>query len=401
MNNESYLSSVERACQELIDGEIGYDTWAERVIGEKMYGEENLRRCAQFFNKFMERLDKEEIKSLNDENRVKTIERAKLELEKERKRLQTQNTELQRTIREQARLEMFYERVSEAIGRLEPLPFKLIPVHKDISEKTGLLCVSDIHAGSTFEVKGMFGEVVNKYSMEIMETRLWKLASMVVDDYLNNMTVDFDDLVIAFTGDLFENVLRMSSLYKLRDPVVDTVIQTSEFLSNWVNYLAEKLQVPIKVVVIGGNHDEIAYLGQTPRPEEENLAKLTQKFMELRFKKHPLVKVEPYGDVSFQIIRGTNILFEHGKDRNLKSTLEYFSNLYNVDIDEVISGHLHRPESQAVGVTELGDQMVYRVGSIIGVDPYAKSVRKAARPSAFFALYDDDNGHTWSRNYYL
>ena len=243
--------------------------------------------------------------------------------------------------------------------------------------------------------------MVNKYSMEIMETRLWKLASMVVDDYLNNMTVDFDDLVIAFTGDLFENVLRMSSLYKLRDPVVDTVIQTSEFLCNWVNYLSEKLQVPIKVVVIGGNHDEIAYLGQTPRPEEENLAKLTQKFMELRFKNHPLVNVEPYGDVSFQIIRGTNILFEHGKDRNLQTTLEYFSNLYNIDIDEVISGHLHRPESQAIGVTELGDRMIYRVGSIIGVDPYAKSIRKAARPSAFFALYDDDNGHTWSRNYYL
>ena len=401
MNDESYLSSVERACQELADGHIGYDEWAQRVIGEKMYGEENLRRCAQFFSKFMERLDEEEIKTLNDDNRAKTIERAKLELEKERKRLQTQNLELQRHIREDARLEMFYERVDEAIAKLEPMPFKLIPVHRNDTEKSGLLCVSDIHAGSTFTVKGMFGEVVNSYSMDIMKTRMWKLASMLVDDYLNTMTVDFDDLVIAFCGDLFENVLRMSSLYKLRDPVVDTVIETSEFLCEWVNAIAEKLQVPIKIVVIGGNHDNLAIMGQTPRPEEENLSKLAQKFMEYRFKDHPLVKIEPYGDVSFQIIRGTNILFDHGKDRNLKTTLDYFSNLYNIDIDEVYAGHLHHPESNAVGIAETGDQMVYRVGSIIGVDPYSKSIRKSARPSAYFALYDDKNGHTWSRNYYL
>ena len=401
LENESYLAFVERSCQALIDGRIGYEEWASDVIGEQMYSAENLRRCAQFFVRFIDKLDKEEIKCLNNERRVQELKKAKLELEKERKKLQTINLEYQQTIREQSRDDLFYEMVQDSISRLEPLEVKNLALHVDASNKTGLLCVSDLHAGSTFKVNGIYGEVVNEYSMDIMKSRMWKLAKLLIEDYQANITIDFDDLVIAFTGDLFENVLRMSSLYKLRDPVIDTVIETSEFLSTWINYITNNLSVPVKVVVVGGNHDTVSMLGQRQRPEQENLSKLVQKFMELRLAPNSLITVEPYSDTAYQNIRGVNVLFEHGEDQNLQTTIEYFSNLYNIDIDEVISGHLHRPESKAVGITEIGDRMIYRVGSIIGTDTYAKKIRKSARPSAYFALYDDDNGHTWSRNYYL
>lgn len=401
LENESYLAFVERSCQALIDGRIGYEEWASDVIGEQMYSAENLRRCAQFFVKFIEKLDKEEIKCLNDERRVQELKKAKLELEKERKKLQTVNLEYQQSIREQSRDDLFYEMVQDSISRLEPLEVKNLPLRVDASNKTGLLCVSDLHAGSTFKVNGIYGEVVNEYSMDIMKARMWKLAKLLIDDYQENITIDFDDLTIAFIGDCFENILRMSSLYKLRDPVIDTVIETSEFLSTWVNYIAETIAVPVKVVTVGGNHDTVSMLGQRQRPEQENLTKLVQKFMELRLAPNSLITVEPYSDTAYQNIRGVNVLFEHGEDQNLQTTIEYFSNLYNIDIDEIISGHFHRPESKAIGITEIGDRMIYRVGSIIGTDTYAKKIRKSARPSAYFALYDDDNGHTWSRNYYL
>lgn len=401
LENESYLAFVERSCQALIDGRIGYEEWASDVIGEQMYSAENLRRCAQFFVRFIDKLDKEEIKCLNNERRVQELKKAKLDLEKERKKLQTINLEYQQTIREQSRDDLFYEMVQDSISRLEPLEVKNLALHVDASNKTGLLCVSDLHAGSTFKVNGIYGEVVNEYSMDIMKARMWKLAKLLIEDYQANITIDFDDIVIAFTGDLFENVLRMSSLYKLRDPVIDTVIETSEFLSTWINYITNNLSVPVKVVVVGGNHDTVSMLGQRQRPEQENLSKLVQKFMELRLEPNSLITVEPYSDAAYQNIRGVNVLFEHGEDQNLQTTIEYFSNLYNIDIDEVISGHLHRPESKAIGITEIGDRMIYRVGSIIGTDTYAKKIRKSARPSAYFALYDDENGHTWSRNYYL
>ena len=405
-NDETYLSYVERACQELLDGSISYQEWAEAVINEKMYGEENLRRCFQFFNKFIQRLDQEELKELNDDKRVQTIKRAKDELEKERKKLQTQNQELQQGIREQARAEMFNEKIVDAIKSLPPMPTKMrigcpfTKVRKDI-EQTGLLVVSDIHAGSVYEVHGLYGEIVNKYDMDTMKARMNKLSDLMIKEYEDSITVDYDRLVIAFTGDIFENMLRMTSLTKLKDPVIDTVIETSEFLSQWVNQVASRLGVPVKVIIIGGNHDTCSFLGSRPRFEDENLAKIVQKFMEIRLEGCPEIEIAPYSDTGFETIYGTNILFEHGEDSNLQTTLEYFSNLYNVDIDEIYSGHLHRPESKAVGITEIGDRMIYRVGSICGTDTYAKQVRRAARPSAYFALYDENNGHTWSRNYYL
>ena len=94
-------------------------------------------------------------------------------------------------------------------------------------------------------------------------------------------------------------------------------------------------------------------------------------------------------------------MFQHGEDKDLKTTMDYFSNLYNIDVDEIVAGHLHRVESKTVGITELGDRQLTRVGSIVGTDSYAKQIRASARPSCYIALYEEDNGKTWSRNYYL
>ena len=94
-------------------------------------------------------------------------------------------------------------------------------------------------------------------------------------------------------------------------------------------------------------------------------------------------------------------MFIHGEDKDLKETMEYFEHLYNVGVDEIIAGHYHSPSSKTIGVAEVGDRTVTRVGSICGIDPYAKKIRVGARPSAYFALYDEDNGKTWQRNYYL
>lgn len=399
IEGESYLSYADRACQALEDGLISYGEWANSLIGEEMYSDENLRRCAQFFFKFIKTWQNDEIEQLNDKDRVEVLQQAKNELEKERKRLQTVNSELQKTYREQGRHELFYEKVVEAIKQLPPIEVHPIPCGVKCFNKTGLLCISDLHAGSTYEVKGLYGEVVNKYDFEVMKARMEKLIGLIEADYM--ATVEYDNLVVAICGDVFENILRASSLTKLREPVIDTVIKTSEFLCQWVAQLANAVGCDVRVVTVGGNHDTCSFLGATPRFEDENLTKLVVEFMKLRFSGVPSIEIAPFSDVAVQNICGVNVMFEHGGDANLQTTIEYFSNLYNIDVDEIYAGHLHRPESKAVGITDVGDRMIYRVGSICGVDTFAKQIRKAARPSAYFALYDDDCGHTWSRTYYL
>lgn len=393
---QNYLSLVKSATNALENGKINYAEWSQALIGEELYGQENLRRCFLFFNKFLNRLDDAEIKEIKSEDKIQEINNAKDELIKERKKLQTVNIQAQEYYRERARSELFNEKIEEAIKNLEPIKIKTIKhAYKD-SGKTGLIAVSDLHAGSTFEVMGLFNEVVNSYNFDIMKARMEKLIGLIEAD-----AIEYDNIVVAICGDLFENAIRTSNLMKLKEPIIDTVIKTSEFLCQWVSEIANLLEVPIKVVTIGGNHDQLSILGMKPRPEEENLTKIVVKFMELRFEGYENIKIEPYAETTVVNICGVNVMFDHGTDANLEKTVQYFSNIYNIDVDEIIAGHLHQPESKAIGISDIGDKMIYRVGSIVGLDSFAKKIRKASRPSAYFALYDSDNGHTWSRNYYL
>lgn len=393
-SDESYLSFVERATLALSDNLIDYQQWGRAIVGEDLYSEESTRRIAKFFSQFIQNLENDKIEQIDDEDKVAEIKKAIEELRTERLKIQTANLEYNANARAEARSDLFQEKIADAIDRLEPIQIKHIQI-SPISNKIGLLCLSDFHVGSTYEVKGLYGEIVNKYSFEIMKDRLWRLIGLIESDDLV-----IDKLIVANLGDFFENCLRLSSLTKLREPVVDTVIKFSEFMAQWFVELQNRLNIPIEIITVGGNHDINRILGQQPQLEEENLGKIVAEFLKLRLAYCQDIYVDNYTDVAIKTIGPMNVMFTHGEDKDLSTTIEYFSNLYNVDVDEIYAGHLHRPESRAIGITELGDRMIYRVGSICGVDSYSKRLRKSARPSAYFAVYNE-NGHSWSKNYIL
>lgn len=396
-DNENYLEYAQRLTQALSWGSIGYREWAELLIGDVIYSDETLRRCSIFLKKFLDEIKKENIK-ISDYNTLNAFYELKEEIEKEKKKLKQEKNELNELYRNKARNEIFEDRIIEAIKNLPAFEIKTFNnfYFNKVENKSGLLCISDFHAGSEYEIKGLYNEIVNKYNFEIMEARMWSIISQISKD-----DILFDDMTVAILGDCFENVLRLSSLMKIKEPVVDTVIKFSEFLSNWLVELNKIIHVPINVVTIGGNHDINRLLGGKPQLEEENLTKIVVEFLKLRLKDFKYITVDDYTDVAIKTIRKNNIMFQHGEDKDIQITMNYFENLYNVTVDEIICGHLHRPESKSVGIADVGDKIITRVGSICGVDPYAKKVRCAARPSCYFALYDEENGKTWSRNYYL
>lgn len=392
--DESYLSFVERATSALSDGLIDYQQWGRAVVGDDLYSEENTRRIAKFFAQFIQNLENDKINMIDDVDEAEKIKKSIQDLKSERIKIQTANLEYNANLRAEARGELFQERIAEAIANLEPIEVKHIQV-TPTSGKIGLLCLSDFHAGSTYEVKGLYGEVVNKYDFEIMKDRLWRLIGMIEAD-----DIVIDKLIVANLGDFFENCLRLSSLTKLREPVVDTVIKFSEFMAVWLVNLQKRLEVPIEVVTVGGNHDINRILGQQPQLEEENLGKIVVEFLKLRLAHCEDIRVDDYTDVAVKTIGPMNVMFAHGEDKDLSTTIDYFSNLYNVEADEIYAGHLHRPESKTIGITDLGDRAIYRVGSICGVNAFAKRIRQSARPSVHFAIYNED-GHSWSKNYIL
>lgn len=388
------LTKARLATQNLDNKIISYQDWAEQVLGKEYrdyFSDEYVRRAARAFAIFLENIKE------NDDDSAE-IQDLLEELKSERIKMQTANLEYNAIQKAEARNDLFNEQLIEAVNRLEP-----IESHERVEwpkgEKTGitaLLAISDLHAGSTFIIHGIYNEVVNEYSYDIMCQRLWSII-----DKIENDDLAFDDMTVAICGDLFENIIRESSLIKLREPVIDTVIKLGEFLSNWILELSARLNTRINVVTVGGNHDTIRSLSSRPMFEGENLTKIVVEFMKLRLAGCDWITIDDYQDVAVKTINGTNIMFQHGEDKDLKTTLDYFSNLYNIDIDEIIAGHMHKTESKGVGVTDVGDRLLTRVGSIVGTDTFAKKIRVSARPSCYMAMYTTDQGKTWSRNYYL
>ena len=395
----TYLEKIVKATNDFDDRKLSIQDWISQVLGAEyfnVYSDDYCRRAEKIFSLFVEKLNQEEINGLSLDL-VKQIHDAKDELEKEKIKLRQEKLELNERYRYNARSEIFEDRVIAAIQQLKPIDYKL---PKDINiprvNSTGLLCISDFHVGNEYEIKGMYNEVVNKYNFDVMKDRMWYLLRQIEED-----DIAYDNLVIAVCGDLFENILRPSSLMKLKEPVLDTVINFSEFMANWFVEIQRQLMIPINIVSVGGNHDIQRLLTSKPCFEDENLTKLFVHILKLRLQNCEDIYVDDYTDVAIKTIRRTNIMFVHGEDKDLQTTMEYFEHLYNVSIDEIIAGHLHSYESKTVGVAEVGDRTVTRIGSICGINPYAKKLRVGARPSAYFALYDDDNGKTWQRNYYL
>ena len=391
----TYLNKVRLATQNLEDKIIDYQDWAEIVLGpdyRDVYGSEYLRRASKVFSVFLKNAEGQEVEGDKSDELRELLSQIKAE----RIKLSTTNIEYNAIQRAEARNNLFTEELIRAIGRLEPLQ---IPEHENTyrldGDSTLLITLSDFHAGSTFEVRGLYGEIVNKYDYNIMWHRLYNLIDQIEAD-----CIDFKDCKVAILGDCFENILRTSSLLKLREPVIDTVIRFSEDMCRWLLHLHLKLGTDIEVITVGGNHDIQRLLESRPTFEDENLTKFVVAYMKQRYEGIAGFNINNYQEIAIKDIRGTNVMFCHGEDKDLSTTMDYFSNLYNVDIDEGYGGHLHRPENKAIGITEVGDRVFTRVGSIVGIDTFAKKIRVAARPSAYVAIYTD-NGKTWSRNYYL
>jgi len=391
--NENFIRFSKRATNALFENEIKLKEWSQALLGDVIYADETLRRCSLFVRSWLNQFDENELDDITDENKVVELKEILEQIKMEKIKVQTANLEYNAIQRAKARDEMFNEQIACAINRLEPFEIKELP-YTPSTGVSGLLCIADLHAGSTYEIHGLNDEIVNKYDFETMQIRLWYLLAQ-----MRESDIVYDDLTIAIIGDFIEGILRESSLTKLREPVIDTVIKLSEFLATWIIAVREQIGVPINIVACGGNHDIARYLNSRPQFEGENFGKVIVEFLKLRLKDISDITIDNYTDCAIKNIHGINVMFEHGESDPVM-TMNYFENLYNISIDEAYYGHLHRQESKNAGFTDVGDRMCYRIGSICGFDPFAKKLRKASRASAMFSSYSD-NGHEWSKTYYL
>ena len=345
------------------------------------YTESKFRKQRQAFDKMFAA---NQSKFSNDKAILNDIAEQRRELAKERVKLQTEKLEYNRWLREEARDELITEKICDAVNSLVPLdiPEHITPVH---NTRAYALVYGDEHFGVEYELKGLFGDIINAYSPEIFEERMWDLFHQTVEIVQKE---NIDTLNVFNMGDFSDGIIRVSQLMKLRYGVVDGTIKYADFIANWLNELTRFVRV--KYQSTNGNHSELRLIGQPKGTfTEDNMGKVVTEFIKTRLKDNPnFTYIEnPTGFIYAQLACNT-VLGIHGEVKNMKTAIDEFSRIYNVPIQYLLAGHLHHNKTEEIGV----NSEVINVGSIIGVDSYSLSLRKTANASAKLLVFEQTKG---------
>lgn len=345
------------------------------------FGESTYRKKFQSFQKM---LNANQSKFTDSDEQLKELEFQKRELDKAKVKLQTEKLEYNRWLREEARDELITEKICNAIAALTPMdiPTYIEPKH---SPRGFALVYGDEHFGIEYELRGLFGDIINAYSPEIFEERMWDLFNQTVEIIDKE---NIDTLHVFNMGDFNDGILRVSQLMKLRYGVVDGTIKYAHFISNWLNELTKYVRV--KYQSTDGNHSELRMLGQPKGTfTEDNMGKVVAEFIKTRLNDNPnFTYIEnPTGFIYAQVACNT-ILGIHGEVKNMKTAIDEFSRIYNAPIQYLLAGHLHHNKTEEIGV----NSEVINVGSIIGIDSYSLSLRKSANASAKLLVFEQTKG---------
>ena len=356
-----------------------------RAEGEKWYNESAYRKQYQQAKGYY---DDVFVNMLN-EGYLEEMLQQKRELEKLKKQIQTEKTEYNKWLREEARDELIIEKITEAVNGLEPLSPPVTTLTRDeIFEEDSQSCVlafGDAHFGAELEIKGLYGETINEYNPEIFYERMDKLLWETVGFIERNR---YKEIYVYDLGDAIDGVLRVGQLMKLRYGVVESSIKYADYLATWLNELSYYCIVNFQMT--GGNHSQIRHLGAKKGSfEDDNMSKVILEFLKVRLKNNPKVIIsENETGMIFDTIQGYNVLGYHGESKNLEETLKDFAGIYKTNIDILLAGHLHHSFSETVGVCK----DVMRTPSIIGVDDFSMKLHKTSNPGATIFVVEAGKG---------
>ena len=382
--NENESEYIYRICSN--KDEIGSWIDVARILNVELGYEYTESKYRKDYNTFQRIFDANKEKFVGNDY-AREIREQKEALQKERYRLQTEKLEYNRWLRENARDELIVEKLIDAIHGISPIK---VPEHHVRSNRLGedfVLMFGDEHYGSEFEIRGLYDEVINKYSPEEFERRMWKL----LDETIRILEKEGIGVLHVFSlGDFTDGILRVGQLMKLRYGVVDGTVNYMEFMSNWLNELTRFCCV--KFYMTDGNHSELRMFNQPKSSfKNENMGKIVRAYIKARLEHNQNFEmIESSSGLIFANVAGYKIVGIHGESKDMARDIRDLSNVYNEKIDYLVGGHLHHDAYESVGI----ERGVIRVPSIVGVDDFAMSLNRINSPGALMVGFENGHGKT-------
>ena len=325
--------------------------------------------------------------NISDDKIIKQIEASQRELYKERQKLRDEKLEYSAWLREQSRMELFFERIDESVNKILSKKPRNIPHPVSIinSDKKIICGFADPHYGVNFDIRGFFDEIINKYNPEIFKQRMWQLRDELIDFCkINNCNqVSMVDL-----GDSIEGILHISQLKSLRGNIVDDIMDYTEFIADWLEDLTNR-GIYIDFYTSEGNHSDLRILtGNKGDFPHENLEKIYSRSIKRFLKDNPNIKIHnSLNGLNYFNVNGYNILTAHGNhEKNVKNSIKEYEDTYNIKVDYLMVGHLHCKNEIEVAK----GKEVIQIRSLMGINEYSTVIKKTSSAGAtMFTIHKD------------
>lgn len=308
------------------------------------------------YDKYQEQISNLEVATTEDQSKIEDkIEQLKIE----RKRLNASKLEVNRLENKVTRIENAFELITNQIKALEPPKFTEHVINKQDTDY--ILCLSDLHIGARFE------NYTNAYSFLEVKNRLNKIV-----DYISSKKIEH--LYITNTGDIIQNILRISDIKLNESTVVESVVQAMMMISSFLNALSKHCKTIDYYCVYGGNHDYIRYLNDKSFTQE-SLCLIITEYLKVSLSRNTRVAIhDDYIEETMQFKCGASeVCIIHGNElgkKDFENGIRIYNSKFQKNFNILISGHYHSTGFKQVGINEY----VVSAPSLVGSCPYSRSL---------------------------
>ena len=336
------------------------------------YTESKFRKQKQAFDKM---LAANQSKFTDNSSQLTEIEAAKLELQKERKKISDARVDYNRLIRQEARKESYADMVKRIIcENVEPIQLKAktLDIHSD---NDLLIHVTDVHTG--IEIHNWR----NDFDQNILKERMEKYISEILKIQKRHNSENAYIVIGEVISGIIHNNLRLQNNMDM----MEQFKFVSEIISSMLSVLSANFH-QIYVYVTPGNHSRIS-----PKKEDsldgENIDLLLPFYLKARMQNFSNIHIcentiEP--EIAMFNIRGSKVFAAHGHKDSPTNVVQNFTLLFGMRPDIVLLGHRHTN-----GMTTVSDVKIVESGCCSGADQYAVSIRKANRPEQTVSVIDN------------
>lgn len=299
----------------------------------------------------------------NEEDFMKALRLEKQEIRKEKQKLFDERRDLNKRLREEARMESSVELIEDSLNRITNDRYLFYSAPRIDTNKEMIVTLSDLHIGECFD--GFTG----KYNTDIAKERLNEYLCKCIE-YAELHKVK--NAHVTILGDLISGSIHTSISKTNKENVIEQVKLSCELMSDFVYELGKHVE-SVEVHNVSGNHSRMEK--KEDALIEERLDALIPWFMKHMLKNSPHITVVDFerdGTICEFEIGGKKYVGVHGDyDGMGDSTIAKLTLWLGYIPDCILSGHKHYPAMGTVqGITTI------QCGSLAGSgDQFTRSKR--------------------------